>query len=1534
VLIDLVDSTGVTEVNGKYYVIFSAAGNDWQTVKTVSLYANNDEITEGIHYGRITHTVTSVDDRYNGININNVDIKIADDEEVTLLVLESGGDTRVAERGATAILQEGVVFKGSITDTFEGSFGIAEVGEKQGNDSIYSAQDLSLARWSLSFNPDINDSVNTAHITVNATGDGTQDYYQFTVTNEMLADNNGSVTLDVDIDGGYSDGDSIFWRSKITIMDKEGNILGSPVRGHDNDVTPDIDSGSTSNKDAILNDFQIADAGTYIIQIDRAYAFGILDGSDYQMHVSLEGKIAENFIFTPEAFIEDEAKSSTSEGQLIDPIGNGNWYTEYNALIGNTENNGNINSSTPYISVQGVGNGTFDSYRFTIEESMISPSVKTQTPANVHNSSNDNGPWYTNASVDFTAAMTEVGDQWSIVIDEASTITHTIVQGESIADIINDFISQIPVQYEPTLSGNSLLLSDEYGFKLDIFFNRSDDVQRELSYTNDQTLTASLSDPVELAFTGSPKVGEQWTLELANDSVTIDVVVGDLSATLTVLVAAINNDANTPFNANLNGNVIEITNQPYGAFTSGFYVIGADTDIDISIRGEGDIINEGNISWSTVDLTLSGNVNSGERWLISDNGVPIADYIVEDGINTLAELRDKLITNINDNLVYAATTGESANQLSLSYSAAFTASLVVTPVMTGDGSATKSELIITDQINDISLTGTVTAGDVWQLNIDGHTVNYVVKAADTGTAALATNLASEFTDLSLSGYSFNAILDVLTVERSASNTAISSTLRHFTPTVTGSITTTDDGSNQKIFTLSTPEAGNAVVAGELWSISLDGIDYNYTASDSDTLTTIAADLAGQLSTAGYNVDNNVVNVLKVMPVVISSATVLTGTGTTVDSTVNKQDFTITNTGTVAKDDIWTITVDTNDYTYKVLADNESADVIAAGLSLTLDNANIANALSASTLTVFYTTSITSITSTQSAADAVITTSAIDATNLQVTLSTTNIVAGEKWTITIDTIPYDYFVKSTDTSIADITTGLANSITGAIISGANSEIITVTYVTTASSSVQDNNSTITQASSGFSTSFTLSSDHVAKGEIWTINVNGTLYTYTVLADGESLDSIALILKELIDDNYGVSINNSTITLSPTVSETVAVHGLISVANKEFTLSSDKDEVKAGVIWTINVNGTNYSYKTQIGDTTLNQVAIALEALIANDVNGEAVNGSVLSWTSNDSADGAAVQLSTGDALGAESASTVSHYSYDLLLTGTPVLGEKWRITIDGESQELVITSAHVADLAQLADDLAAEFSGSIKYTVTSNNDSLVVVDKIDTNQITTITTTLSALSPDADIAFNGQLAEQWLQTIVLSDYSNQILTVEDRWAFTIAGKNYTPVGDSIQTVLADLHASLLSDGLNVGVYNNADEFITITANAAVVIAEIDYQKSFAFTKTDDVPGRHFDNYEIDITGNVVTGQLWAVNIDGVGYEYVVQQSDVYQSFSNGQWKNEKTDATKQAAVVNGLKALITADFFVANSAGNSLVIDNLNGAVVQLQEGNG
>src|SRR5215204_2989079 len=56
----------------------------------------------------------------------------------------------------------------------------AVVTEVEHNDSIAEAQDLD-ASFDLSANPDISESTNIPHATVNGTGNDTRDYYKFTV---------------------------------------------------------------------------------------------------------------------------------------------------------------------------------------------------------------------------------------------------------------------------------------------------------------------------------------------------------------------------------------------------------------------------------------------------------------------------------------------------------------------------------------------------------------------------------------------------------------------------------------------------------------------------------------------------------------------------------------------------------------------------------------------------------------------------------------------------------------------------------------------------------------------------------------------------------------------------------------------------------------------------------------------------------------------------------------------------------------------------------------------------------------------------------------------------------------------------------------------------------------------------------------------------------------------------------------------------------------------------------------------------------
>ncbi|MBF2063463.1 MAG: DUF11 domain-containing protein [Calothrix sp. C42_A2020_038] len=84
---------------GANTLIFTNA--NWNVAQTVTVSAIDDAIVEGNHTGTITHTVTSADTKYNGINVASVTAAITDNDIAGVTITQSGGNTAVIEGGAT-----------------------------------------------------------------------------------------------------------------------------------------------------------------------------------------------------------------------------------------------------------------------------------------------------------------------------------------------------------------------------------------------------------------------------------------------------------------------------------------------------------------------------------------------------------------------------------------------------------------------------------------------------------------------------------------------------------------------------------------------------------------------------------------------------------------------------------------------------------------------------------------------------------------------------------------------------------------------------------------------------------------------------------------------------------------------------------------------------------------------------------------------------------------------------------------------------------------------------------------------------------------------------------------------------------------------------------------------------------------------------------------------------------------------------------------------------------------------------------------
>ena len=74
---------------------------NWNVAQTVTVTAIDDNVAQGTHSGTIAHTVTSTDANYNAKVIPNVTASITDNDSPGISIVQSQGETAIAEGGAT-----------------------------------------------------------------------------------------------------------------------------------------------------------------------------------------------------------------------------------------------------------------------------------------------------------------------------------------------------------------------------------------------------------------------------------------------------------------------------------------------------------------------------------------------------------------------------------------------------------------------------------------------------------------------------------------------------------------------------------------------------------------------------------------------------------------------------------------------------------------------------------------------------------------------------------------------------------------------------------------------------------------------------------------------------------------------------------------------------------------------------------------------------------------------------------------------------------------------------------------------------------------------------------------------------------------------------------------------------------------------------------------------------------------------------------------------------------------------------------------
>ncbi|MDD5049199.1 MAG: hypothetical protein PHH09_09750, partial [Methanoregulaceae archaeon] len=196
------------------------------------------------------------------LNIQSVDVKITDDEVPGVLITQTDGDTTTTEPTDDVIMGTGQVTSDGTTAEFEADFGSSVINEAELHDSFYNAQDLDFASWSDNANAEIAQSTILPHLTIKGTGDGQMDYYTFTITPQMLAEAGGDVQAIFDIDHGFEWGDPVLWGAQLmlfgpTAQQTEVTLSGIVESGDTWSINLDGNNYSVSGE-TTLNDIALA----------------------------------------------------------------------------------------------------------------------------------------------------------------------------------------------------------------------------------------------------------------------------------------------------------------------------------------------------------------------------------------------------------------------------------------------------------------------------------------------------------------------------------------------------------------------------------------------------------------------------------------------------------------------------------------------------------------------------------------------------------------------------------------------------------------------------------------------------------------------------------------------------------------------------------------------------------------------------------------------------------------------------------------------------------------------------------------------------------------------------------------------------------------------------------------------------------------------------------------------------------------------------------------------------------------------------
>lgn len=213
-----------------------------------------------------------------GNNVNVGGVLGARDQYLGNLLNTDRGTISVGGELASAGDLDFYRFEVNYTNLLVNTVAGATVTEIEPNNSIVGAQSLDNEAWQLVNNANVQNSTTRPYVIIAGTGDGSFDYYTFTVPNA------GAV--------GTFDIDAANFDTELFLFDGAGTLLTL------NDDAVTLDPGSVSGLESFIT-FTFPTAGTYTIGVGRSNSDstgGLITGATpipgdvYQLNVSIDGK--------------------------------------------------------------------------------------------------------------------------------------------------------------------------------------------------------------------------------------------------------------------------------------------------------------------------------------------------------------------------------------------------------------------------------------------------------------------------------------------------------------------------------------------------------------------------------------------------------------------------------------------------------------------------------------------------------------------------------------------------------------------------------------------------------------------------------------------------------------------------------------------------------------------------------------------------------------------------------------------------------------------------------------------------------------------------------------------------------------------------------------------------------------------------------------------------------------------------------------------------------------------------------------------